>query len=85
MYQNAYQRYNVASLSEFYEVIESMKNEDGSISRFWFRGHGYNYYNLIPTLYRNKFYQSNTKSTYTQMNLKEDYRYQHIKSRAFRL
>lgn len=79
---NEYEIYNVASLSEFYAVIEGMGEEDG-ISRFWFRGHGYNYYTLIPTLYRNKFYHSNKSITYTQMNLKEDYRYQHIKSRAF--
>lgn len=97
-------RYNVATLAEFYQALdcvnedfrmegEAESGENEGIARLWFRGHSQNYYSLIPSLYRGKFYKKANNnyakttragmSAYTQMNLKEDYRYQHIKARAF--
>lgn len=86
--------YYIASLAEFYDVLKNIdesflknsRNNSGTkknITRMWFRGHSKNDYNLVPTLFRNQFCEKNTKNTYTQMNLKEDYRYQHMKARAF--
>lgn len=76
--------YNVATLSGFYEAVwEIGENGSGKIEHCWFRGHGQNDYKLLPTLYRKKYYKCNDKFTYSQMNLREDYRYQHIKARAF--
>lgn len=82
-------KYNVATLAEFYQALDCvnedfrLQDENEEIARLWFRGHSQNHYNLIPSLYRGKFYKKADNSAYTQMNLKEDYRYQHIKARAF--
>lgn len=75
----------VASLSEFYEALHEItsSDKDKGHPNYWFRGHSYNYYTLLPSLYRGKFYKSNGDGTYSSMNLKENYRYQHIKARAF--
>ncbi len=77
--------YQVSTLSEFYTAIAQIKQENkGEPSdHLWFRGHSQNQYTLLPSLYRNNYYEINNNTTYSQMNLKEDYRYQHIKSRAF--
>ncbi len=79
-------KFYASTLAEFYGALNDMKedfNGGKDDLRFWFRGHGYNYYNLIPTLYRDQYFSRNQNNTYTQMNLKEDYRYQHFKARAF--
>ena len=82
-----FKKYNVSTLAEFYQALdyvnEDFKGEDESIVRLWFRGQGCNDFNLIPTLYRGKYNHKINGSEYTLMNLKEDYRYQHIKARAF--
>lgn len=88
------QKYNISTLAEFYQALDCVnedfqKNVDKragkgkDIVRLWFRGQGYNSFNLIPSLFREKFYKKLKDSDYTQMNLREDYRYQHIKARAF--
>lgn len=79
-------KFYASTLAEFYGALNDVKEDfkdNGKELRFQFRGHGHNYYNLIPTLYRGQFFQKNGNNTYTQMNLKEDYRYQHFKARAF--
>lgn len=81
--------FHVATLDEFYQALGIIERADRQISgsdtikRYWFRGQSYNHYNLLPSLYRGKFYEQNTEQTYSQMNLKEDYRYQHLKTRVF--
>lgn len=86
--------YNVSSLSQFYEAVDdlhckmkqssevSAENSPGK-GGLWFRAHGYAHYQLLPTLYRGKYYKSNKTNTYSQMNLKEDLRYQHFKARVY--
>lgn len=78
--------YHVSSLSEYYEVINCIGEKEkkkGDSIRLWFRGHSKSNYSLIPTLYRGENYKSNSEGTYTEMNLKESLRFQHMKARAF--
>lgn len=80
------QSFHVASLPEFYEVLHDITiwdQQEGGKKNYWFRGHSNNYYTLLPTLFRGQFYRANEGGTYSAMNLKEGYRYQHIKARAF--
>lgn len=80
-----------ADLGEFYDAIReigdiqrdksALKND--TIPRLWFRGHGFNHYRLIPSLYRGKYYKQNAGKSYSQINLSESYRYQHMKSRVY--
>lgn len=74
--------YHAVTLSDFYDAITDIsRSEDSRL--LWFRGHSFNHYKLVPGLYRDKFYESNGNKTYTQLNMREDYRYQHFKSRVF--
>lgn len=75
------EEFHVATLAEFYEALHDIEQNDEK--NYWFRGHSYNHYTLLPSLYRGKFYKSNKNNTYSGINLKEDYRYQHFKARIY--
>lgn len=82
------QQYNVISLSQYYEAVEKIyqimkRDQSDKSGHLWFRAHSYAHYQLLPTLYREKNYKSNSCKTYSQINLKEEQRYQHFKARVY--
>lgn len=74
--------YNVSSLADFYRAVTDIGEKRG-VKRLWFRGHTYNHYHLLPGLYRGNYYIANENMTYSDLDLREDYRYQHLKARVF--
>lgn len=82
-------QYTASSLGEFFDKISLIKqscciqNDSPVFSPLWFRGHEYNYYTLLPSIFRQGDVQPNVNKTYSAVHLGEDYRYQNFKSRAF--
>lgn len=79
-------RWYVQSLEEFYfciSCINDMAIMDGYSSILWFRGHQYEEYNLSPSLFRSAQFIYNRNETYSINHLREEYRYQHFKSRNY--
>lgn len=79
-------RWYVQSLEEFYfciNCINDMANKNGHSSILWFRGHQYEDYNLSPSLFRSTQFIYNRNETYSINHLREEYRYQHFKSRNY--
>lgn len=74
--------YHAVSLADFYNAVADI-SQSSRRRLLWFRGHSFNHYTLLPGLYRGEQYNSNNRNTYTELNLREDYRYQHFKSRVF--
>lgn len=74
--------YYIYNLSEFYEILSS--NPFGLTSELqpiWFRGHEYNNYYLLPSLYRD-FLGSADNDTYSHLNLREMMRFQNFAART---
>lgn len=78
------------SLSEVYlhikNIGEEIKEEETEVSNrplMWFRGHAMASYNLIPSIFRGTSYQYNSRETYSNNHLREDYRFQSFMSRNF--
>jgi len=64
-------------------VKKNASVQEGREPRLWFRGIKTRKYDLLPTLYRNNYQGSNKARTYSDMNRREDYRYQHFKARVY--
>lgn len=86
-------KYMISSLSEYYKVISDISDyqkvingdryHDSLIPKLWFRGNKYGKYGLLPTILRNFYPDCIADNTYGNINLREDYRYQHFKARVF--
>lgn len=81
-------KYYASSLEEVLACVTDIRNSwltdnDSEFEAMWFRGHEYTYYNLEPNIFRNAEYKYNSKMTYSNNHLREDYRYQHFMARNF--
>lgn len=78
--------YTAASLEEFLETIDFLNacfsKPDNSLLRLWYRGHAHQHYKLIPSLLRNS---KASGMEYGKDHLREDYRYQHFRSKCTQL
>lgn len=77
--------YNAYTLSDVYDIVGVIfkKIEDLKIGQpLWFRGQGYEYYNLTPSLFRKNTAKPNDEKTYTSLSLMADYRFQNFNSRV---
>lgn len=82
-------KFTVSSVRELTDVIENIttSRELNPGTPLWYRGHQHADYVLLPTLLRKSDadYEINRNSTYSTVNLQEDYRLQNFKARVFHL
>lgn len=81
--------YTVASLEDYFRVVSEINeislvrgNNKHNVMPLWYRGHKHQYYNLIPTLLRES---KGLSESYCVDHLREDYRYQHFRSKCNQL
>lgn len=80
----------VDSLEDYFHIISELNDINRSrfeylsrrVSPMWYRGHKHQEYNLIPTLLRDS---KGEKGSYNRDHLREDYRYQHFRSKCNQL
>lgn len=79
--------YSVGSIGEYLDVIRSIdrlcSDQKLNASRhMWYRGHEYQEYTLLPSLLRT---DETVLGEYSLLHLREDYRYQHFRSKCNQL
>lgn len=67
------------------ERKEEKKAQDEPNQRplLWFRGHARSHYHLLPNIYRNANINGDNSEPYTEIHLREEYRFQHFMARNY--
>lgn len=75
--------YEVYSIKDLYNAFSLIKFDTIPGQPIWYRGANNYTHNLIPSLFRESNNEFNSDNTYSQLSLREDYRYQNFKTRVF--
>ena len=87
----AIKQYAAASLSDFFQAILDIQlgEKRPKDLPLWYRGQDFDWgYQLIPSLFRGNDmaqFSGNSKRTYSQNHLEEEYRYQHFRAKGSHL